>query len=191
MVRGMAFLCQGNVSGAEEALRRCTVLDPLSAPNCARMAYLCYIKGECEAAAELLQHCFERDRDYPEARLYAGLLHFQKQEYDAVIEQMSRSPVPLEIGLAAAAYARQKSVGRAKDCVGKLARLATTQYVTPLAHAFAAIGMEDYSASLQRLEQAIDDKTNFVNMLAVEPFFDPLRSDARFTNLLKRLNLSN
>jgi serine/threonine-protein kinase len=122
--------------------------------------------------------------------LYAGLLHFREQEYDAVIDRMSRSPVPLEIGLAASAYARQNSMSRAKQCVDNLAQLSSTQYVTPLAQAFAAIGMEDYNVAFQRLEQAIDDKTNFVNMLRIEPFFEPVRNDRRFTKLLKKLNVS-
>ena len=52
-----------------------------------------------------------------------------------------------------------------------LADWQTKQYVTPLAEAFAAIGMGDHDLAFQRLEEAIDHKTNFVNMLAVEPFF--------------------
>ena len=39
------------------------------------------------------------------------------------------------------------------------------------------------------LDEAIDHKTNFVNLLAVDPYFDPLRSDHRFAQALKRLNL--
>jgi serine/threonine-protein kinase len=67
--------------------------------------------------------------------------------------------------------------------------MAHTQYVTPLAEAFAATGMENFDVAFQRLDEAIDHKTAFVNLLAVEPFFEPLRSDRRFTSLLKRLNL--
>jgi serine/threonine-protein kinase len=59
-----------------------------------------------------------------------------------------------------------------------------------LAEALAAIGLKDFDLALQRLDEAIDHKTNFVNLLAVEPFFHPLRSDHRFTRLLKRLNLT-
>jgi serine/threonine-protein kinase len=59
-----------------------------------------------------------------------------------------------------------------------------------LAEALAAIGLKDFDLALQRLDEAIDHKTNFVNLLAVEPFFYPLQSDHRFTRLLKRLNLT-
>jgi len=67
--------------------------------------------------------------------------------------------------------------------------LAALQYVSPLAKAFAAIGMKDLDLAFERLNEAIEDKTAFVNLLAVEPFFEPLRSDRRFDSLLKNLNL--
>ena len=95
------------------------------------------------------------------------------------------------MGLLAAAYARQGKQPQAEKCVEELRRLAASQYVTPLAEALAAIGLEDFDLAFQRLDEAIDHKTNFVNLLAVEPFFQPLRSDQRFTRILKRLNLSS
>lgn len=189
LVRGIASLCEGNVSRAESSLRRCSELDPLNAGNCARMAYLHYLKGDYESAAEHLQRSFEMDRDYPEARFYEGLLHFQQQDYGAVIRCLSSSLVPLDIGLVAAAYGRQGTMSRAKECLEKLGRLAKTQYVTPLAQAFAAIGMEDFDLAFHRLDEAVDHKTNFLNLLGIEPFFKPLQTDTRFTRLLKRLNL--
>ncbi len=89
----------------------------------------------------------------------------------------------------AAAYARKGSAARARNSLAELCGLAEKQYVTPLADAFAAIGMGDRDVAFQRLEEAIEHKTNFVNLLAVEPFFNPLRGDDRFAKLLKRLNL--
>jgi len=68
------------------------------------MAYLCYVKGDHPSAEEHLRQAFELDRDYPEARLYEGLLQFQQQRYDSVIQTLSPSVSPLEIGLLAAAY---------------------------------------------------------------------------------------
>jgi serine/threonine-protein kinase len=187
--RAMLLLCQGDIEGAESGLRRSTELDPLSASDCARMAYLHYVKGNYPSAAEDLEHSFDLDRDYPEARFYQGLLRFRQEDYDGVVQCLSQSSFPFDIGLLAAAYARQGCHSLALECVERLSRLATLQYVSPLAEAFAAIGMKHFDLAFQRLDQAINDKTAFVNLLAIEPFFDPLRSDARFTNLLKRLNL--
>jgi adenylate cyclase len=188
--RAMALLCQGDTKGAESGLRRSTELDPLSASDCARMAYLHYVKGDYRIAAEHLEKSFDLDRDYPEARFYQGLLHYQDHNYDRVIECLSASDVPLDIGVLAAAFARKRCESRARECVEKLGRMAGSQYVTPLAKTFAAIGMEDFNLAFQRLDEAIEHKTAFVYLLAVEPFFEPLRIDRRFAGLLERLNLS-
>lgn len=189
MFRGMTSLCQGKIDAAEAQIRRSAQLDPLSASDCARLAYLHYIKDDYRTAAEHLKNSFELDRDYPEARLYQGLLHFQEEDYEAVIQCLAASEVPLDLGLMAAAHARRGSMARARKCVEELSRLADQRYVTPLAEAFAAIGMRDHDLAFQRLEQATQHKTNFVNMLAVEPLFEPLRRDGRFSRLLKKMNL--
>jgi thioredoxin reductase len=141
MFRAMALLCQGDINAAESELRRSTELDPLSASDCARMAYLHYVKGDYSSAAEHLRQSFELDRDYPEARLYEGLLHFQQQRYDAVIQYLSPSASPLDIGLLAAGHAQQGSLSRAEECIERLHQLAGRQYVTPLAEGFATVGM--------------------------------------------------
>ena len=191
MFRAMALLCQGDTKAAESGLRRSTELDPLSASDCARMAYLHYVIGDYPSAEEHLRKSFELDRDYPEARLYEGLLHFQQQRYDAVIQYLSTSTSPLDIGLLAAAHAQEGSLSRAEECIKRLHQLTARQYVTPLAEGFAAVGMGDFDLALQCLDGAIDHKTNFVNLLAIEPFFRPLHTDRRFAKLLKKLNLSH
>ena len=189
--RAMALLCQGNIEAAEWGLRRSTELDPLSASDCARMAYLHYVKGEYRLAAAHLDKSFDLDRDYPEARFYEGLLNYRQENYDRVIDRLSRSDFTWNIGLLAAAYARKGCTSQARECVEKLSRLAAVQYVSSLSEAFAAIGIQDFDLAFKRLDEAIDDKTAFVNLLAIEPFFCPLRSDPRFTTLLKKLNLSH
>src|SRR5215467_8807953 len=189
LFRAVGALSRRNILAAESGFRRAAELDPISASGCARMAYLHYVKGDYRSAAEHLRKSFDLDRDYPEARLYDGLLHFQQEDYEAVIQCLSSSPVPLYIGLMAAAHARKGSESRARKCIEELSRLAGGQYVTPLAEAFAAIGIGDHDLAFHRLEEAIEHKTNFVNLLAVEPFFEPLRSDSRFSRLLKSLHL--
>jgi adenylate cyclase len=140
-MRAMTLLCQGNIIEAESSLRRSTELDPLSASDCARMAYLYYVKGDHPSAVEHLQQSFDLDRDYPEALLYEGLLRFQQEDYEGVVQCLSASLAPMHIGVLAAAYARQGSLSRSNECVEKLRKCSLTRYVTPLAEAFAALGI--------------------------------------------------
>jgi serine/threonine-protein kinase len=191
VLHAMTLLCQGKIIEAESSLRRSTELDPLSASDCARRAYLSYVTGEYRSAAEHILKSFELHRDYPEARFYEGLVRFQQEDYGVVVQCLSSSLAPLDIGLVAAAYARSGSLSLARECVEKLREFSQKRYVTPLAEAFAAIGMEDFDLAFQRLDEAIEHKTNFINLLGIDPFYNPIRSDVRFTRLLKRLNLPN
>ena len=188
-MRAMTLLCQGNIIEAESSLCRSSELDPLSASDCARMAYLHYVKGDYPSAAEHLKQSFDLDRDYPEARFYEGLLRFQQEDYEGVVQCLSPSLAPMDIGVLSAAYARQASLSRSDECVEKLRKCSQTRYITPLAEAFAAIGRGDLDLAFQRLDEAIEHKTIFINLLGIEPFFNPLRRDDRLTKLLKRLNL--
>ena len=76
-------------------------------------------------------------------------------------------------------------------CVAKLHGLARTKFVTPLAEALASIGMHNLNLAFQRLSDAIEHRTNFINLLAVDPYFDPLRKDFRFRKLLRKLQLTS
>jgi TolB-like protein len=187
--RAMLLLCQGDIEAAESGLRRATELDPLSASDCARSAYVNYVKGDLASAAEDIEQAFDLDRDYPEALFYKGLLRFRQEDYRGVVDCLLQSEFPFDIGVLAAAYARQGRHPLAKRCIERLRQTAAVRYVSPLAETFAAIGLKDFDLAFQRLSNAIEDKTAFVNLLAVEPFFEPLRSDQRFTILVKKLNL--
>jgi adenylate cyclase len=191
MFSAMTLLCQGNIEAAEAGLRRSNELDPLSASDCARMGYVYYVRGDCDAAAEQLNKSLELDRNYPEARFYEGLLRFRQEDYAGVIQSLSDSEFPLHAGLVAAAHARKGSGVRARKCLEAISRIAEKQYVTPLAYALAATGMDHRDLAFKRLAEAIEHKTTFVNMLGIEPFFEPLRKDRLFFSVLKTLNLSH
>lgn len=187
----MASVCQGDIDGGEMLLRRSMELDPLSAGDCARMAYVHYLKGEDGLAKTGLHDAFQLDRDYPEARFYQGLLYFRQDHYKTVLEILSHSLAPLDLGLLAAANGRLGRQSDAAACVNALRESATEHYVTPLAFGLAAIGMGQLDVAFQNLEAAVEDNTNFVNMLRVEPFFEPLRKDPRLPGLLRKLNLTD
>jgi len=186
--RGMTALCQGNINAAEAALMRAIELDPLSASDCARMAYLYYVKGD-DTALDYLERSFELNPDYPESRFYEGLLHFQRGDYERVEARLSTSSGPLDLGVLAATYGRWGRRRSADACVEKLRTMAERQFVTPLGEGLAAIGMGDFDMAFQKLHEAIKHRTNFVNLVAVDPFFEPLRGDSRFPKVLKALRL--
>jgi len=55
---------------------------------------------------------------------------------------------------------------------------------------WAHLGVGDKEEALADLEKAYSDHVNILITLKVEPAFDPLRSDPRFQDLLRRVGLT-
>jgi hypothetical protein len=72
-----------------------------------------------------------------------------------------------------------------------LKQLSKQKYVSsfPIAAVYAAFG--DRDESFKQLEKAYAERSWSMGMLKVNPVFDSLRSDARFSELLRQMNLAN
>ena len=55
----------------------------------------------------------------------------------------------------------------------------------------AYLGLGETDQVFAWLERALNKKSNLMQWLAVDPMFDPLRSDPRFLDLVHRVGLSS
>ena len=53
----------------------------------------------------------------------------------------------------------------------------------------AYLGLGDYEQAFAWLEQAYKEQSNILQFLNGHPFFDPLRGDPRFADLVRRVGL--
>lgn len=60
--------------------------------------------------------------------------------------------------------------------------------VLPFNLALAYVGLGDHPRALDNLEQAFAANSQFMLWLGHDAIFDPLRSEPRFTALLKKMN---
>jgi len=51
------------------------------------------------------------------------------------------------------------------------------------------LGLGDNEQAFVWLEQAFKEQSNILQFLKVHPFFDPLRADSRFADLVRRVGL--
>ena len=76
---------------------------------------------------------------------------------------------------------------RATELFEKLKELSKTQYVSPIVLAILPMLLGDLDTAFELIEKALADKANALVYLSVEPFFDPLRADPRFAELIKKM----
>ena len=64
-----------------------------------------------------------------------------------------------------------------------------TRYVSSLYIALVYTGLGQRDEALRRLNEAYDERCDYLVYLPTEPLADPLRADPRFDDLLQRLGL--
>lgn len=103
-------------------------------------------------------------------------------------EMSHRSPGAL--GILVRAYAH---TGRRSDALRLIAELklrGKRGYVPAGAMVNAYLGIGDNEQAFAWLEQASKEKSNMLQYVKVHPFFDPIRNDPRFADLVRRVGLT-
>jgi hypothetical protein len=67
-------------------------------------------------------------------------------------------------------------------------RLSEQTYVDPYMMAVPYAGLGDRDNAIRLLTKAYEEHSAEMPQLKAEPFFDPLRSDPRFQELVRRMN---
>jgi serine/threonine-protein kinase len=97
--------------------------------------------------------------------------------------------IPFTLGFLAYAYGR---AGRPDDARGLLEQteaMATESYVPPSTVALGHVGLDDWDSAFDWWNQTIEVRDPFIMPIKTWPFFDPVRDDPRYRELLRRMNL--
>lgn len=138
---------------------------------------------------------FDLDQNFPLSRLWLGLALIANGKYDDAIALGNDDPRPSPtrwtiLCFTALAHARGAHPAEARKILGELREIEKTQYVRTyyVAMIYAALGDKDHAFA--ELEESFRDKDCYLPRARVDPFMDPLREDARFKDLMKRMNLA-
>jgi TolB-like protein/DNA-binding winged helix-turn-helix (wHTH) protein len=185
--------CQGRPEGAVSMRRRARELDPLAISGAELAWDLFYTRRYDEAIQELHSVlAVKADNAYALWILgFALIANHHPQDAIPGLEKgvsiSNRSPAL--IGLLVNAYAQ---AGRRLDALrllDELKRRKRTEYIPAAAFVLAYLGLGENDQVFVWLEQAYKEESNILQLLKVFPFFDPIRSDPRFVDLLHRVGL--
>jgi tetratricopeptide (TPR) repeat protein len=88
-------------------------------------------------------------------------------------------------------YGRWGQQEQARHALRKFEELSQKRQVDPEPGLLAAyVGMGDKDRVFAMFEKACAERSNVLDSLKVEPNYDPLRSDPRFQDLLRRVGLA-
>jgi TolB-like protein/DNA-binding winged helix-turn-helix (wHTH) protein/Flp pilus assembly protein TadD len=193
--RGLAhwLLFQGRIDEALTWSRRARELDPLGDSTTGMGWILFCARRYDEAIHELRSKLALRPDDALALWVLGFVLVSDNRPEEAIpvlekaVSVSDRSPGIMGVLVAAYAHA-----GRRTDALRLLAELKTRNqkgYVPAAAFITAYLGLGDYDEAFVWLERAYQEQSNILQFLKVHPFFDPVRNDPRFVDLLHRIGL--
>jgi TolB-like protein/tetratricopeptide (TPR) repeat protein len=171
-------------------IERANVLDPLSRIISTDHGRILYVSRRYDEAIAQLHRTLELDPDFATAHDWLGIAHLAKGEDSAGLAEVEAA-VRLTgrqayLGDLAYAYGVSGQRAQALAVLREVTTLARRRYVAPNEFAIAYTGLGDRDRAFAWLGRAVEAHSAVVGVLQVEPIFDPLRTDARFTQLVER-----
>ncbi len=185
--------CQGRADDAVTRIRRARALDPFEVSG-DNVSWILFMAHRYDEAIRESRSALAVQPDDAAALWGLGFaLVANNQAADAIpaLEQsvsLSKGS-PAVTGVLIRAYAH---AGRRSDALRLLSQLKQrekTGYVPAAAFVNAYLGLGDNEQAFYWLEQAYREKSDILQFVKVHPYFDPIRSDPRFRDLVHRVGL--
>jgi tetratricopeptide (TPR) repeat protein len=182
------WFAMGRLDEAARSMRRALDLDPLSLNISAEMGRLLLYQRQYDAAIEQERKTLEMDPNFLIAQSLLAAAYLEKGMYDEVINAKG-SEVRRVRPIIARAYLKSGKRREALKAVEDMHARSTTQYVPTYSIALVYAAVDDKERAFEWLERSFRDRSMRPEFMRVDPFFDDLRPDPRFQDLLRRAGL--
>ncbi|HSB53325.1 MAG TPA: tetratricopeptide repeat protein, partial [Gemmatimonadales bacterium] len=194
--RAWYFTATGQVDSAVAEMRTALMLDPSSQVLNVRLGTTLFQARRYREAETVYHQALALDSSNVAARSELGTVLGLEHRYPdalAILRALPRSTWDLQAGWTVAAplgWLEGISGHRAEalQVERHLQELARTQFVTPEAFAWVAIGLGDTTRALDWLERAYQQRSFFSPFLLF-PIYDPLRGQPRFQRIVQDMKL--
>jgi len=176
--------------------KRAQQLDPVSPFVNTWAGAVYFYAGRAEEGMASMQKALELDSSFSDARLVLARAYLTQGMYQQAIAELQEALVvserePLVLGALANVYARAVQRGEALKLLGELKRIEVQEhgYVSRFGIIWAYAGLGHKEQAFAWLEGASAEHRDRIVWLNVAVLLEPLRSDPRFHDLVRRVGL--
>ena len=186
----LTLACQGRLSESETEGRRAAQLDPLN-PTIAMDNTLCLTaQGKFQQAKEEAKRGAELDPQLFFPQMQFGWIEIQAGNANAAIPALQKAVAmespPFVMAWLGYAYGAAGDRNSALTALEKLKEKSVNGYVPQFNLAMIYLGLSDLDRALDLLEQARTADSQWMMYLKIDRIFEPLRSNPRFMELMKK-----
>lgn len=187
------LVCQGRTEEALEWVRHGRALDP-SAVSGAEVAWILFLARHYDEAIRELRSAAAVRPDEAFPLWFLGFVLIAKGQAQDAIPPLEKTlsvtdGSPAVMGVLVRAYAHAGRRADALRLLDELKKRKQKGYVPAAAFVNSYLGLNDKEQAFVWLEEAYKEHSNILQWLKVHPYFDPLRDDPRFKDLLHRVGL--
>lgn len=186
---------QGRFDEALAESERARQLDPVSLIIATDHGAVLYFARQYDRAAAQFRAVLDMDPNFGRAQGLIVYVYVEQGKFAEAVEELDHRPNPddslLTWGWKAFVYGRWGHTGEAQHALSRveeLARHPQSDSTAPLL--FAYLGLERKDRAISLLQKAYLDHSNAVVGIKVAPYYDHLRTDPRFQDLLGRLGFA-
>ncbi len=184
----------GLLEAALAEARKAEDLDPVSASIKRDIAIILYNSRRYDRAVEQCRKALELDPGFAGTYWALGLAFERMSRWEEAVEAIEKGLAvapdsPRLLGALGHACGRWGQRERTAKILCRLEELAVVRHVSPFDFAVANLGMGDEEAFFRWMEQAHQSRSYELVTLRVDPRFDNVRSDSRFTRIIASLDL--
>jgi serine/threonine protein kinase/Flp pilus assembly protein TadD len=175
-----------------EALEKALELDPFNMLYQTSAGWLEYYAKRPRVALEKLENAVKLDQSYPELSVALGAVYEQLGMSRESIEHLEKAASvygkhPLVQAFLGSGYASAQQREKAMTVISRFQQAAKTQFVPSVCFAIVYAALSDKEPALAHLHAAAEARDAFLCWLNVLPLSESLRSDTRFSELLKEI----
>jgi tetratricopeptide (TPR) repeat protein len=183
---------QGRHEEAIAAIQEAQRLDPFSAVVHTGGSTILYYAQRYDESIDRARAALLIDPGFWLAYLQMGAAYAQQGRYPEALAQVELARRlshghPLPEALRGYVLARSGHADEARAVARALEAQGRQHYVSPAYMAAIYMGLGDTDAALRWLQRAYEASDDWAVYMAVEPVFEPLRTDPRFVALLERV----
>lgn len=173
-------------------IKRAQELDPFSLIINMNTGWFLYFARQYDEALTQCLKVLELDSNFPGIHWMLGQIYRQKGLHEKAIAEFQKTVQlangdPVQLAILAHAYAVAGKREEAQKIINELNEISQRRYVPAYLIALIYVGLDDKDQAFAWLEKAFAERSAGMVFIKVEPMFDPVRSDPRFQDLLRRV----
>jgi TolB-like protein/Flp pilus assembly protein TadD len=181
----------GRMREAIAEMERSVELDPVTASTFHAEGFVYYFSRQYDQALAVTRTVQDLNVILPDWNLLIGDIYAEKGMYAESIASFLRAePGPYSLGHLGNAYARAGQMDAARKTIARLEENVRKNGVGRYEIALVYTGMGNKEEAFKWLEESFHAHDVGLVYLKIDPPLDPLRSDPRFDDLLRRIGLA-